>query len=188
VVHSSDIGFTYTLPADWEVGDTKPTLPVVQQQVANEATGEDVKKGIGCVQVVLAARHGVPPTVVTVAALPFACFGQPLEGKDLPGFASGSLEGLKGSLNFTDPEYKSYSLGSHSMWIERDLGTVRDHPEVKYTVEAVCSLLQKGAACWMAMAADRADLQTFEHGTVTLDGESPAMLVPAGTFAKAPTH
>jgi len=182
VVHSSDIGFTYTLPADWEIGDTKPTLPMVQQQVASVAAAEDVKKGIACVQVVLTARHGNPPTVVTVVALPLSCFGQPMAAKDLPGFASGALEGLKGALDFSNPEYKSYSLGTHSMWIERDLGTVRDHPEVKYTVEAVCSLLQKGAVCWMAMAADHAGLQTFEHGAATLDDDASTLLVPAATF------
>lgn len=57
VVHTSDIGFSYSIPADWEVVDTKPTLPAVQAEVAKTAKNEDEKKGIGCVQVALTARH-----------------------------------------------------------------------------------------------------------------------------------
>jgi len=72
------------------------------------------------------------------------------------------------------------------LWIERAAGAVKEHPEMKYTVETVCSLLKKGAVCWMAMAADNAHLQTFERGLVALDGEAPAALVPADAFAKKP--
>jgi hypothetical protein len=57
---------------------------------------------------------------------------------------------------------------------------------MNYTVETVCSVLKKGAVCWMAMAADKAGLQTFENGAVTLDGEVPAALVPATAFQKKP--
>jgi len=55
---------------------------------------------------------------------------------------------------------------------------------VKYTVETVCSVLKKGAVCWMTMAANQDALQTFENGAVKLDGEAPATLVPASAFAK----
>jgi len=65
------------------------------------------------------------------------------------------------------------------MWVERARGVLKDHPEVTYTVETVCSVLRKGAVCWMAMAKDDAALETFEHGAVSLDGEAPAALVPA---------
>jgi hypothetical protein len=57
---------------------------------------------------------------------------------------------------------------------------------MNYTVETVCSVLKKGAVCWMAMAADKAGLQTFENGAVALDGEVPAALVPATAFEKKP--
>jgi hypothetical protein len=53
-------------------------------------------------------------------------------------------------------------------------------------VETVCSILKKGAVCWMAIAADDAALQSFEHGAVTLDSEVPAPLVPADAFVKKP--
>jgi hypothetical protein len=185
-VHTSDIGFSYSLPADWEVVDTTSALPAVQQQVEKTATSAEEKKGIACVQIALTARHGTPASVVVVVALPFACFGQTMTEKDLPGFAMGASEGVKNTFDLTDALHGSYTRGSHGVWVERAQGTLKDHPEVKYTVETVCSILKKGAVCWMSMAADEAALQTFEHGSVALDGEAPAMLVPANAFAKKP--
>jgi hypothetical protein len=184
--HSSALGFTYSLPSDWQVVDTQPTLPAVQEQVAKTATSEDEKKGIACVQIALTARHGNPGSVVVVVGLPYDCFGQSMTEKDLPGFASGASEGLKNSFDISDPVYGAYTLGTHGMWIERATGAVKDHPEIKYTVETVCSVLKKGAVCWMAMAADSAHLQIFEQGLVTLDNEPPAALVPAEAFQKKP--
>ena len=166
--------------------DTAPSLPVVRQEVTKTATSEAEKKGIACVQVALTARQGSPSSVVVVVALPFDCFGETMTEKDLPGFASGASEGLKNTFNISDPVYGSYSLGTHSLWIERAAGAVKDHPEMNYTVETVCSVLKKGAVCWMAMAADDAHLRVFEQGLVTLDSEAPAALVPADAFQKKP--
>jgi hypothetical protein len=185
-VHTSDIGYSYSLPADWEVVDTTATLPQVQQQVGKTASSETEKKGIACVQIGLTARHGTPSSVVVVVALPFACFGQTMTEKDLPGFAMGASEGIKNTFDLSDALHSSYKLGSHGVWVERAKGTLRDNPEVKYTVETACSILKKGAVCWMSMAADEDALQTFEHGSVALDGEAPATLVPADAFAKKP--
>lgn len=185
-LHSYPIGFTYTLPADWEVVDSTPSLPVVRDQVTKTAKSDEEKRGIACAQIALTARHGAPPSVVVAMALPYDCFGQTMSDKDLPGFASGAAEGLKATFDIVSPEYGSYTLGEHSLWIERASGTPKDHPEMKYTIETVCTLLKKGAVCLMAMAADEAGLQTFEHGAVTLDGALPAALVPADAFAKKP--
>ena len=185
--HASDLGFSYSIPTDWEVVDTHPMLPAVKQQQSQTATSEDEKKGIECVQIALTARHGTPASVVVVMELPFACFGQQMTEKDLPGFAQGASEGLKKTFNISDPVYGAYTLGTHNLWIERAKGTVIDHPEATYTVEIACSLLKKGAVCWMAMAADGAALQTFENGSVTLDGEAPAALVPQTAFETKPT-
>jgi len=185
-VHSSALGFNYSIPSDWEVVDSSATLPTVQQQVTQNATSEDEKKGIACAQVALTARHGSPPSVVVVVALPFDCFGQQMTPGDLPGFASGASEGLKKSFDITDPNHVTYSLGTHSMWIERAKGSPLGHPDMPYTVETVCTILKKGAVCWMALAANDAGLQTFEHGAVTIDGEAAPALVPAGTFSKKP--
>jgi hypothetical protein len=184
--HTSDLGFSYSLPVDWEVVDTAASLPVVQQQVAQAAASEEEKKGISCVQIGLTARHGSPASVVVVVALPFACFGQTMTDSDLPGFAMGASEGLTNTFDITDPVYGAYSMGSHSVWIERATGLLKDHHEVKYTVETVCSVLKKGAVCWMTMAADQDALQTFENGAVKLDSDAPAALVPANAFAKKP--
>jgi hypothetical protein len=183
---ANDLGFTFTLPSDWEVVNSAATLPEVKEQAQQNATTEDEKKGLACVQIAQTVRHGDPASVVVVVGLPFNCFGQTMSVKDLPGFAQGASEGIKQSFDITDPVYGEYTLGSHSMWIERAKGSPKGHPETPYTVEISCTLLKKGAVCWMALAADEAALKVFEKGAVTLDGESPAALVPTIAFDKKP--
>jgi hypothetical protein len=184
--HSSDIGFTYSLPAEWEVTEAAPSMQTAQQQAANNATTEDAKKRVACAQMVLTAHHGTPPSVVAVVALPFDCFGRQMTEKDLPGVAQGASEGVSKSFDISGPSYGAYSLGNHSVWIERATGSVIGHPEIKRTVETVCAILRKGAVCWLMLAADDAALQAFEHGSVTLDGDAPAALVPSTAFDKKP--
>ena len=184
--HTSDLGFSYSIPSDWEVVDVNPSLPAVRQKVENEAASEDERKGAACAQVALTARHGAPVSVIVVVALPFACFGQEMTDKDLPDFGSGASEGLKKSFNLANPHRGAYSLGTHSIWIERARGTIIVHADTTYTVETVCSILKKGAVCWMTMAADDAALQTFEHGAVALDDDAATALVPANAFQKNP--
>jgi hypothetical protein len=184
--HSSGIGFTYSLPADWEVTEAVPSMQVAQQQAANNATTEDARKGMACAQMVLTAHHGAPPSVVVVVALPFDCFGHQMTEKDLPGVAQGAAEGISKNFDISGPSYGSYSLGNHGVWIERATGTLIGHPEIQRTVETVCAILKKGAVCWLMLAADDAALQAFEHGSVTLDGDAPAALVPSTAFDKKP--
>ena len=184
LVHSSNLGFTYAIPSDWQVVDASATLPTVQQQVTQNAGSDDEKKGIACVQVALTARHGDPASVIVVMALPYACFQQEMTDKDLPGFASGASEGLKQILDITDAVTASYALGSHNVWIERAKGTAKANQEVHFSVETACTLLKKAAVCWMTTAADDGAMQTFEHGVVTLDQEAPTALVPATAFDK----
>jgi len=180
------VGFHYTLPPDWQVVDVQPTLPLIKQQQSQVATSDDEKKGIECAQIVLTARHGTPASVIVAVELPFGCFGQQMSEKDLPGFAQGASEGIKRTFAISEPVYGAYTLGTHNIWIERAQGVVLGHPESHYTVEVVCGLLQNGAVCWMAMAADQAALQTFEQSKISLDGETPAALVPPTAFEKKP--
>jgi hypothetical protein len=186
--HASPLGFAYAIPANWEVVDTKPSLPAVQQEVAKNAKSEDEKKGISCVEVALTARHGDPASVVVVVGLPYSCYGQTMTDKDLPAFGSGAAEGVKNTFDLSDPIRGTYALGTHSVWIERATGTLKDDhdPKVKYTVETVCSVLKNSAVCWMAMAADQDGLRTFEQGVVTLEGDAPVALVSADAFQKKP--
>jgi hypothetical protein len=184
-LHASPLGFAYNVPSDWQILET-PTLSDAQRDAAKSAANDDEKKGISCVQIALNARHGDPASMVVIVALPFACFGQAMSEDDLPGFAAGASQGLSQNFNVSDPVYGDYKLGSHSMWIERTKGTPKLHPELKYTVEIACTLLKKSAVCWMAIAADEAILQTFEHGQVTLEDEAPKPLVPADAFARKP--
>lgn len=185
--YSNNVGFSYSFPADWEVVDMSSTLPAAQQQAQQNAATDDEKRGVACTQIALSARHGSPASTVVAVVLPFACLGAEMTDKDLPDMGSGAMEGIQQNFNLAEPVYGVYSLGGHSLWIERAKGTLKEHPEAQYTVETVCSVLKKGAVCWMAIAADEADLHIFEHGAVVLDGESPTALVPASAFVKKPS-
>jgi hypothetical protein len=177
-VDDSDVGFNYSLPADWEFV-APPRAPRVTVPFP-DAMG--TKKGDACVEVVLTAKHGTPASVVVVMALPFACYGQSLKSGDLANFGAGAAEGMKQTFDVSDPVQSNYTLGSNAVWIERAKGTPKGHPENPFTFEIACTLLAKGAVCWMTMAADAASLQAFENSPVMLDGESSAALVPASAF------
>jgi hypothetical protein len=185
--HVSSLGFSYSVPDDWEVVDSQGKMPQLKEQADKNASSDEEKKGLACVQVVLTARHGDPASVMVEVALPFDCFGVAMTEAELPGFASGASEGLKQSFDVGEPVTANYSLGSHTMWVERTKGTPKGHPEISYTVEISCGLVKKAAVCWMAMAADDTALRTFERGAVTLDGESFPALVPATAFDKKPS-
>jgi hypothetical protein len=185
VTHTSqELGFSFTVPADWQVMDTSA---VAKEQARQSAQSEDDKKGLACVEVGLTARHGNPPSVMTEAALPFQCYGQKMSQADLPGFANSASAGLEQNFDLGEPVYGSYSLGSHPFWIERVRGSVKGEPGMPYTIEIACSMTKKAAVCWMTMAADEASLKTFEQAPVSMDGEDPAGLVPANAFDKKPS-
>jgi hypothetical protein len=182
-VENTDVGFSYSLPSDWVFVPLPPppkvTVPYPQLVAP--------KKGDACIEVAFTAKHGTPASVVVVLALPFACYGQALTATDLPGFGDGAAEGLKQAFDVTGPLEGNYTLGSHTVWIERAKGTPKGHPENPFTFEIACTLLDKGAACWMTMAADDASLQAFEQSPVVLDGDSEAALVPASAFPPKPS-
>jgi len=183
----NNIGFSYTFPADWEVADMSSTLPSAQHQAQQNAATEDEKRGVACTQIALSASHGTPASTVVAVVLPFACLGAEMIDKDLPGMGSGAMEGIQQNFDLARPVDGVYSLGSHSLWIERAKGTLKEHPDAHYTIETVCSIVKKGAVCWMAIAADQDALDTFEHGSVVLDDEAPVALVPASAFVKKPS-
>lgn len=181
---AGDMGFNFNLPPDWTVVAARPS-----PQPANPAApsaSQSQKKGTACIQVLETARHGDPASVIVIVDLPFDCFGQTMTSQDLAGFGSGALEGLKQAFDIADPVYGTYSLGSHKVWIERARGNPKGHSELRYTIEIACSLLKKGAVCWMAMAADEESLHIFENNLVTLDGEAAVPLVPATVFNQTP--
>jgi hypothetical protein len=184
--HANDIGFSYNLPSDWEVVDIQSEVPAIKDKVEKEATSEGEKIGASCTQIALTGRHGDPASVVVVISLTFTCVGQEFTAKDLPAFGTGVSEGLKSTFEISDSIQGDYSLGSHRLWIERATGKVKTAPGSSYTVETVCSLLKKGAVCWLVMAADNSSLQTIEHGAVSLEGEAAPGLVPVNAFDKKP--
>ncbi len=184
---ASQLGFTYSLPANWEVVDAAPMLPAARQQVEQGASSEDEKKGAACSELPLTARHGTPPSVIVVVAMPFDCFGQSMSQQDLAGFGLGAAQGITQNFNVTDTAYGAYTLGSHNFWIERAKGSPKSNPSVQATIEIACSILKKAAVCWMAMAVDADGLRAFEDGAVTLEGEPATALVPADAFTKKPS-
>jgi len=134
----------------------------------------------------LTARHSSSGSVIVVVALPFACFGQQLADKDLPSFAMRTAEGIKKTWDINDPVYGAYTIGKHSVWIERATGAPTGHTDVKFNVEIACSILKKAAVCWMGMTTNTADKNDFEHGAVTLDADTVPALVPADALTKKP--
>jgi hypothetical protein len=185
--YSDPLGFSYIVPADWEIVDTQASSPEEKQQATQKASSEGEKKGIACAQTGLTARHGDPASVIVAETLPYDCFGQKMTEGDLPGFGVGAAEGLKQSFDVGDPQIRTYALGVHRVWAERVPGTPKSEPDEHYTIEIACTLLTKAGVCWMTLAADDAGLAVFEGAAVALEGDSPAPLVPAGTFAAPAT-
>jgi hypothetical protein len=182
--YSNQLGFSYSVPADWEVVDYSAQA---KEQARQNATTEDAKKGLACAEMGLMARHGTPSSVIVEVALPFDCFGQTMTDSDLPGFAAGASEGLRQNFDLGAPQLGVYSLGNHSFWVERANGTLKANPAVSYTIEIACTVAKKAAVCWMTMAADPLALTAFENGAVSFDGEAPVALVPPTAFDKKPS-
>ena len=115
----------------------------------------------------LTARHGDPPSAIVIIALPFDCFGQTMAQHDLADFGSGVTEGLKTTFDFLNPVSTTYALAGHKLWIERVKAVPKGKTAPVDTVEITCTILEKGAVCWMVQAADEASLEAFERGAVT---------------------
>ncbi len=173
-VQRDDVGFSYSLPAGWQL-----VVPPSPRAVLPYPAAVAPKKGDACIDVAMTARHGSSGSVVVVLALPFTCYGQVLAAGDLANFGTGAAQGLRQSIDVMSQAQGNYSLGNHPVWIERADGIPKDRPEDPYTLEIACTLLEKGAVCWLAMAADAASLHDFEDQGVTLDGETFHALVPA---------
>ncbi|HUA97551.1 MAG TPA: hypothetical protein VMA34_04440 [Terracidiphilus sp.] len=182
---TSPLGFSYSLPSTWETVNTESAIPSAKEQVEQSAGSEDEKKGAACTEVPLTARHGSPADVIVIVAIPFDCFGQTLTPEDLPGFGAGAAQGLKQNFTVADAVTGSYSLGTHSFWIERAKGAPKSLPSASYTLEVACSVLKTAAVCWMTTAADAEGLRVFEDSLISLEGGPATGLVPANAFAKS---
>lgn len=177
---ASEFGFVYRLPEDWKI--IAPKGPAVAQQQSPDQTVQAQKQGIACLEVPLTARHGDPPTTVVVDVLPFACYGQRMTPDDLPVFGAGAAEGLKETFDITTPVEVTYQLARHTMWIQRARAMTKGKSGPTYTLETVCTLLERAAVCWVARAGDEIGLHTFELVPVSLDGTAAVALVPPNTF------
>lgn len=180
---TNPLGFTYAVPMNWQLMDYSA---LAKEQAGENAPTEAAKKGLACTQMGLLARHGTPSSVIAEVALPFDCFGQTMTDADLPGFAAGASEGLRGNIDLGEPVLGNYKLDGHLFWIERANGTLKENPTIPFTIEIACTVGKKAAVCWMTMAANQSALDTFEHGEVSVDGDKPTALVPSGAFDKKP--
>src|SRR5947199_4018773 len=70
--YTSGLGFRYEVPGDWETLETAASMAQARQQAAQNATSEQEKKGLGCVQMGQTARH--ENSVIVDVALPFDCY------------------------------------------------------------------------------------------------------------------
>lgn len=183
---SDAYGFSYRLPPRWQIAPERSVLPAAKQSAEQSAKNPGQVLSIACAQVVFSAQYGKPPSVIVVAAVPFACYGQIMTAKSLPSFAAGVSDGLKQDIDITQPVYGSYVLGTHNFWIERAVGMTKGLPQPVYTVEMACTVLKKTAACWLGLVDGAMALRDFEDSVVTLDGEAPVMLVPVDAFEKKP--
>jgi hypothetical protein len=184
VTRASELGFSFTVPAGWDVMETSA---VAKEQARQNAKTEEDRKGLACVDIGFTARRGDPPSVMTEVALPFDCYGQQMTEADLPGFASSASAGLAQNFDLGEPVYGVYRTGTHGFWIERVQGTVKGQGAVGFTIEIACSVTKKAAVCFMAMASNDSSLAAFEQMPVSLDGDPPVALVPANAFEKKPS-
>jgi hypothetical protein len=176
------MGFVYNAPPDWNIVDSKPIMPTVRMQAADKAESDSEKRTAECLQVGLTARHGNPASVLVMIGVPFECLGSTLKESDLAGFGLGVSTGMVRTFDMKDPVYGAYKWGSHGVWIERAIGSPKAHPEQSFTIDTVCTILAKGAMCWLGMAKDDEALQAFEKSLLSVDGGPPQALVPPDAF------
>lgn len=183
-LYQSDLGFTYSYPSDWDLVDTKPLTPIAQQKAAENAKSDEEKKGAACAQIGLMLKHGQPPSIIMTVSLPYDCYGSQFTDADLPGFGNGVSSGLKQNFTIQDSKTSTFKSGTHNLWAERASAASKADVNQKYTIETVCSMLKKGATCWIGMVKDDASLRVLEQAKVTLESDAPAALVPAEAFAE----
>lgn len=182
--YANPLGFSYSIPGDWEVLDSTASVADAKRKADATATSDAEKKSISCVEAGLTARH--QGSVIVEVVLPFDCYGSVLAESELAGFGGGVASGVQKSLTVSNPSTNIYALGTHRVWIERSKGTPKDDPSRQYTMELACTLLKKTAVCWMTLAADDSSLAVFEHGAVTLEDFGPVELVPVDAFTAKP--
>jgi len=186
LVYTNDLGFSYGYSPDWELIDTKAITPAAQQQAAASATSAEEKKGAACAQIGLMLKHGDPASIIMTVALPYDCYGSSFTDDDLPGFGKGVSGGLKQNFNVSETKTATFKSGTHSLWIERAIAVSKGDASRGYTIETVCSMLKKGATCWVGMVKDDAALKIMEQSLVTLESDAPTALVPENLLTPKP--
>jgi hypothetical protein len=180
--YKSELGYSFAYPQDWVLMDTGASLPEVKQQAAEAAKSDEGKQSANCAQMDMTLRHVSASGMIVAMALPFACYGQRLPPEDLAGFGASVASGLSQPFDIQFSLTKTFHSGSHDLWVERDQATAKADFSQSFIVETVCGLLNKAAVCWVGIVKDGGDLATFEQGQITLDGDKPTALVPAGVF------
>lgn len=184
VTFTSDAGFSYSYPADWDVIDAKPMMPAIQMQAKDKADSDMERRGAECTQINLLLKHPSLQSSIIVLALPYSCVGSAMKQSDLAGAASGIAEGIKKNYDIKDPAYAAYKLGQISFSAQRSQATSKTHPDSTLTLEITCGMLSKAMVCWMAFAKDDAAISVLESGLTSLEGAPALPLVPSTAFAR----
>ena len=187
LTYTSEMGFSFTYPSDWEVMNMQTTLPEIRKKIEDESTSKEEKQGAECVQISMLIRHGSPASVIEAIVLPSDCVGTQYKDSDIANIGQGMAQGINSSINAQNPVFGSYKIGTHHIWILREQGTFKSRPEVNMTVEVLCGVLKKGVVCWAGFITNDDALKIFENSIVTLDGESPARIVSPDAFTNSST-
>jgi hypothetical protein len=182
----TDFGFTSRYPTDWQ--NLTAILPSQLTKELKKLEGEKdpaymlAHRQLECRQPVLLLRHGSPPSVISVIAFPHSC--TKLEESGFAAAALGMCSITSTNYDVSDALQGAYKLGDATLVIERAVGTSKDHPEVKVTLERVCGWLKNAEVFWQGELRDEEAVKVFEGALTSIGGEAPSPLVPASVIAK----
>ncbi len=187
----TDFGFSSTYPTDWQ--DLTATLPSqMTKQLKKMESEKDpaymlARRRLECRQPVLRVQHGNPASFITVIAFPHACTKSDAKAGEsafILGAAMGSCSNTPSKYDIKDTLQGAYRVGGAAFVIEKSVGSPKDHPEMKVTLERVCGWLKSAEVFWQAELRDEEAVKVFEGALTSIDGAAPSPLVPPSAIAK----
>jgi len=176
----TDFGFTSSYPTDWQ--DATVILPIRLAEQLKNPENRLAHRLLKCSQPALRLRHGSPPSFISVIALRHSC-----TKSDASTFVFAAALGMcsnpASNYDVRDTLQGAYKLGDATLVIERAVGSPKDHPEAKVTLERVCGWLKNAQVFWQGELRDEEAVKVFEGALTSIDGEAPSPLVPASVMA-----
>lgn len=184
---SSDLGFTYSIPADYTVVDAQPMMPVLRMQEERTADSAAEKKGMDCAQPILVARHA-NGSVIVVMGLTSDCMGTPLTADQLAQMGIGVVQGMEqgpSGVVLKNPQYGAFRQSDHDFWIVKSNAPTKDAPDTPHWLEAVLTVVPRGVVFWLFTTPDGAQTAGFENTLLHFGSGGDAPLVPATAFTSS---